>query len=85
MKAFFRSFWLPLAAGLLIVGIDQTLRHPVWQEGLLSSYPFFMLASVFLLLHKFSKKKEIPQSERKTESGRSASSKRPKKTKGNPR
>ncbi|MGF1533313.1 MAG: hypothetical protein ACFCUI_06395 [Bernardetiaceae bacterium] len=56
MKKFFNALWLPAAMGLLIVGIDQTLRHPVWQEGILASYPFFMFASICLLLHKFSKK-----------------------------
>lgn len=79
MKKFLQVFWLPLALAMLVIGIDQTLRHAVWQEGLLASYPYFMLASIFLLLHKFQKSKASQEASPRSEKPTSRSKRKRKK------
>lgn len=79
MKKFLQVFWLPLALAMLVIGIDQTIRYAVWQEGLLASYPYFMLASIFLLLHKFQKSKAAKDAGRTSEKHKNSRSKRKRK------
>ena len=50
---------LPLAAALVIVG-----AHVTWTQGVVVSYPIFMLAVALLLWYKYRKTQKDNQSDR---------------------
>ncbi|HLT07392.1 MAG TPA: hypothetical protein VK014_07675 [Cyclobacteriaceae bacterium] len=53
---------LPLAAALVIIG-----AHVTWTQGIMASYPVFMLAVVLLLWFKFRKTQKAEKEPAKRE------------------
>ncbi len=58
MKKFLYYLYLPLAVAMLVIGLSDMLSYEKPFEGLAVSYPYFMLASIFLLLYKYQKPKK---------------------------